>query len=185
MGRTLILACGNPLRGDDAVGWEIAEALQSASSCADIEIETAHQFAPEMAARISQAAIVIFVDASVTHEPGSVRFERIFPLQSATGTFTHELNPPTLLALAEALYGRSPARAFALSVGAESLELNEGLSESVRAAIPEAVFTILGYLAREVAVGVSRVRQEPTLCPRCGQRMGRSHVMAVPPAPVR
>jgi hydrogenase maturation protease len=152
MGHTLILACGNPLRGDDAVGWEIAEAVQSASPCADIEIETAHQLAPEMAARISQAAIVVFVDASVTHEPGSVRFERIFSSQSAPGTFTHELNPPALLALAAALYGRSPARAFALSVCAESFELNDALSESVRAAIPEAVFTILGYLARQASL---------------------------------
>jgi len=152
MGHTLILACGNPLRGDDAVGWEIAEAVQSASSRADIDIETAHQFAPEMADRISQAAIVIFIDACVTNEPGSVRFERVFPSQSDPGTFTHELNPPALLALAEALYGRSPTRAFALTVGAESLELNEGLSESVRAAIPEAVFTILGYLARQASL---------------------------------
>lgn len=155
MGRTLILACGNPLRGDDGVGWEIAEALQETSACADIEIETAQQFMPEMAGRISQAGILIFVDASATLEAGSVRIEQIFPSRSAPGTFTHELNPPALLALAEVLYGRSPARAFVLSVGAESFELHEGVSETVRAAIPEAVFTILGCLAREVAVGVS------------------------------
>ena len=152
MGHTLILACGNPLRGDDAVGWEIAEALQIVSSCADIEIEAAVQFAPEMAERVSRAAIVIFVDACVTQEPGLVRFERVILSQSDSGTFTHELNPPALLALAETLYGRSPARAFALSVGAESFELSEALSESVRAAIPEAVFTILGYLARQASL---------------------------------
>ena len=155
MGPTLILACGNPLRGDDAVGWEIAEALQSVSLCADMAIEAAAQFTPEMAERISQAATVIFVDASATQEPGTVRFERILPLPLAPGIFTHELNPQALLALADALYGRWPARAFALSIGAESFDLNEGLSESARAAIPEAVFTILGYLAPEVAVGAS------------------------------
>jgi hypothetical protein len=35
-------------------------------------------------------------------------------------------------------------RAIALNVGAESLELNEDLTESVRASISEAVHTILG-----------------------------------------
>jgi hydrogenase maturation protease len=152
MARTLILAWGNPLRGDDAVGWHIAAALQDNPSWPDIEVETAHQLGPEMAERISQTGIVIFVDASVAHEPGSIRFERVSPSPSASGAFTHELNPAALLALAEALYGRSPARAFVLNVGVESLELNEDLTESVRASIPEAVHTILGYLVRQVSL---------------------------------
>ena len=154
MGRTLILACGNPLRGDDALGWEIAAALQSASLQADLEIESSFQLMPEMAEAVSRAAIVIFVDACVTQEPGTVRFERILPSTSLPGTFTHKVDPPALLALAEALYGRSPSRALVLSVGAESFELNQELSESARAAIPEAVYAILGYLARQASLGV-------------------------------
>ncbi|MGO9641990.1 MAG: hydrogenase maturation protease [Candidatus Acidiferrales bacterium] len=152
MARTLILACGNPLRGDDAVGWQIAKALKSDSPWPEIEVEAAHQLVPEMAEGISQADIVIFVDASAAHSPGSVIFERVVPSRLAPETFTHELNPQILLALADALYGRSPARAFTLVVGAESFELNEELSESVRNSIPEAVCTILGYLARQAAL---------------------------------
>ncbi|HYB61911.1 MAG TPA: hydrogenase maturation protease [Methylomirabilota bacterium] len=152
MARTLILAYGNALRGDDAVGWHIAAALEDNPLCPGIEVVAAHQLGPEMAERISQVESVIFVDASVTHEPGSIRFERVSPSWSGSGSFTHELNPAALLALAEALYGRAPTRAFALSVGVESLELNEDLTESVRASIPEAVHTILGYLARQVSL---------------------------------
>ncbi len=149
MARALILACGNPLRGDDGVGWEVAAALKGMFLSSDIELETAHQLMPEMAERISQAATVIFIDASAAHTPGSVRFERFVASRSVPGAFTHELTPPALLALAEALYGRSPARAFVLSVGARSFELNEELSESVRASVPGAVRTILDYLARQ------------------------------------
>lgn len=147
MAHTLILACGNPLRGDDAVGWLIADALQRECTSADIEIEAAHQFVPEMAERISQAEIVIFVDASASRSPGMVGSQRVTASRLAAETFTHELDPQTLLALAEALYGRAPGRAFSLSVGAESFELNEGLSEAAKASIPKAVDAILGYIA--------------------------------------
>jgi hydrogenase maturation protease len=152
MAHALILACGNPLRGDDAVALQIAEALQIGHSWPDMKVEAAHQLLPEMAEAISEAEIVIFVDASASATPGSVLFEPILPSRLTPETFTHDLNPRALLALAQALYGKSPAHAFTLNIGAESFELREGLSETVSASIPEAVHTILEYLTHHFSL---------------------------------
>jgi Ni,Fe-hydrogenase maturation factor len=51
---------------------------------------------------------------------------------------THHLDAPQLLALSKQLYGAMPANSLLLTVGAGSLELREGFSEVVEAALPEA-----------------------------------------------
>jgi len=152
MAQALILACGNSLRGDDAIALKIAEALEIGPSWPDMRVVAAHQLTPEMAEAISQAEIVIFVDASATTPPGTVLFEPILPSRVTPDTFTHDLDPRALLTLAQTLYGSSPAHAFTLNVGAESFELREGLTESVRASIPEAVHTILDSLTQHFSV---------------------------------
>jgi len=151
MARALILACGNPLRGDDGVGLRIVEELKRVCRSEEIEIAVAQQLLPEMAEQISEAEIVIFVDASVTQEPGSIAFEPVVTSEGDSESFTHRLSPQTLLRLAGTLYGRSPAHAFALNVGVGSCELNEGLSEPARSSIPQAVGTILDFFAREIS----------------------------------
>ena len=53
----------------------------------------------------------------------------------------HHLNPEGLLFLSSSLYGRSPD-AFLVAVGAGSLELGEGLSEPVAAALPAVIAAV-------------------------------------------
>ena len=55
---------------------------------------------------------------------------------SALGT--HHLGAAELLALAKELYAAMPRSSLLLTVGAGSLELREGFSEAVQAALPEA-----------------------------------------------
>jgi len=151
MARVLILAYGNPLRGDDAAGWWIAEAVRERLSSAEIEVAAFQQLTPEMAERVSRAECVIFVDAAAGAQPGSVSFEPLAEARAAPAALTHHLHPATLLELALLLYGRTPRRAFALLIGGQSFSLAEGLSEPVRRALPEAIRKIEVFVTQNTA----------------------------------
>ena len=62
--RTLIIGYGNPLRGDDGVGWEVASRLAATIPEEAAHIMTVHQLTPELAESVSEAELVIFIDAS-------------------------------------------------------------------------------------------------------------------------
>lgn len=147
----LLLACGNSLRQDDGVGLRIAEAAEQLFPASRLQIVAAAQFTPEMAVDLAATDLAFFVDASACDEPGAIRIRPVGPC--AAPAETHGLDPPALLALAEEVSGRAPARAFVLSVGAARLGYGEDLSGPLRQAVPRAVRLLGNLLA---AFGGSR-----------------------------
>ncbi|MGB6131790.1 MAG: hydrogenase maturation protease [Acidobacteriaceae bacterium] len=143
----VLLACGNSLRQDDGVGLRIAEAAEQLFPASRLRIVAAQQFTPEMAVQLAEAKLAIFVDACLTDEPGAIRISRVAAQQSARGSGaaeagleeTHRLDPPALLALAKALCGRTPAQAFAITIGVESLGYGEQMTGPLRQAVPRAL----------------------------------------------
>jgi hydrogenase maturation protease len=133
----LLLACGNSLRQDDAVGLRIAEAAEHLVPATQLRVMSAQQFTPEMAAELAETELVIFVDANVSDEPGAIRVEPV--AACAESPDTHRLDPPALLALAASLCGHAPAHAFALTVGASHCGYGEEISGPLRQAVPRAV----------------------------------------------
>ena len=63
MPKVLVVCYGNPLRGDDGVGWIVAEKLQQRSLPDFVFIQTHIQLTPEQAADLSEADLAIFIDA--------------------------------------------------------------------------------------------------------------------------
>jgi hydrogenase maturation protease len=146
--RALILTCGNPLRGDDGVGLQIAHSLSIGICDPDTEIYSQQQWTPELAEAISRADLVIFVDASVAVAPGEVRAQPISPDSSATvSSMSHTCSPSGLLALAQLLYGRTPERSYLITVGGQSFEHSDWLSDVVKRAVPLAIERIRALLA--------------------------------------
>jgi hydrogenase maturation protease len=136
--RALLLACGNTLRGDDGVGWCIGCAAEQFRR-ADLTVVMTRQLLPEHAEAISAADLVIFVDCSAVTAAGTISTIPIQPAESLPRTFTHHLDPGSLLRLAQDLYDRTPAHALAITVGGESFELTDRLSRTVKAAVPKAL----------------------------------------------
>lgn len=136
--RCLILACGNTLREDDGVGpWLAQWAEERFAGEPGVRIIARHQWTPELAQDVAEAQAVIFVDCATNAAPGEIR---ISPVEAAeavgSGLGTHHLGATELLALSKDLYGPMPRSSLLLTVGAGSLELGEGFSEAVRAALP-------------------------------------------------
>jgi len=137
MAKALIIGYGNPLRGDDGLGWHAARLLADIAPAHDAEVLTYHQLMPELAQQISEAQTVVFVDAASEGPPGRLDWRRVEP-QSGPASFAHHVSPESLLGMAKEVYGRSP-RAFVVSVAGETFECGEDLSPAVHAALPALV----------------------------------------------
>ena len=140
--RRLILACGNTLRGDDGIGWQIATALEQDASITDAQFVVTQQLLPEHSELISRADIFVFIDCSAQSPPGQVQCSPITPAERLPRILTHHLDPASLLRLALDLYGKIPSRATAVTVGGDFFELSEELSTRVAAAIPTAMLAV-------------------------------------------
>jgi hydrogenase maturation protease len=147
MARVLILACGNPLRGDDGAAWHAAEMLRQTLPSNQVEILCLHQFTPELAEAVSRVDTVIFIDAAVKGVVGNVVCEPVGP-ETAKSNSSHHLAPGGVLLLAEQLYGASP-RAFMVSLCGKCFDHGEKLSEVVAAALPELTRTVATLITRE------------------------------------
>jgi len=151
MNHALVLACGNALRGDDGLAPIVARFLQAGFCDPRTEIVASQQWTPELAELISKADLVIFLDASISLPPGKIRLQSVTPAVIRAGALTHSATPAELLGLAKRLYEKVPENACLLTVGGESFEHPERLSDPVRRAIP-AVLARIKALLSEVSL---------------------------------
>lgn len=137
--RCVILACGNTLREDDGVGpWLAQWAEARFQSAPDLRILSRQQWTPELAEDTAHAESVIFIDCSAESAPGQITLVPVAPAEDAPGLATHHMGAAQLLSLGSQLYNSLPRTALQLTVGAGSMELREGFSDAVRAALPRA-----------------------------------------------
>ena len=130
----LIVGYGNPLRSDDAIGQQVAQTLKERLTRSDVQIQIVYQLTPELVESVSQARTVVFIDARVDGEPGEVISETI-EVQPASGAFTHNVTPASLLAAAHELYGALPTGLLISIVGA-SFEYGTQLSALLNQRLP-------------------------------------------------
>ena len=142
MPHTLIVGYGNPLRGDDSVGWRAVEGLEAPGA----EILMLHQLTPELMEPISRAGRVIFVDACTGGTPGEIHRRVVDPQAAKPVSFTHHATPETLLAGARALYGRA-AEGFLITVTGADFSLGGELSSAVSQSLDGVRTAVLSLLA--------------------------------------
>jgi hydrogenase maturation protease len=121
----LVIGYGNELRGDDGLGPAVAEAV-AAIGLPDVECLAVHQLVPELAERLADARLAVFVDARVGPGEQAVEVTRIKTGESG-GLMAHAADPRALLALARAVYGRAP-EAWLVAVTGCHFEFGDGLS---------------------------------------------------------
>jgi len=122
----LVLAVGNPSRGDDAVGPELAARLEAAA-LPGVEVITEFQLQVENALDLEGRERVVFVDAG-TGTPGPFELRQATAAEDFLHT-SHAISPEAVLATYKRVTGKEPPEAWVLCVRGESFELGEGLSE--------------------------------------------------------
>jgi hydrogenase maturation protease len=149
MSRILILAWGNPSRGDDGLGPAFAERASSIVVPRPhvLRVETDFQLQPEHAADLLGCDAALFADASVAAaDPFS--FVRVAPARDTTFT-SHAMSPAAVLAAYRAAFGAEPPPAFALAIRGEAFEFGTGLSVAVGRRLDAALL----FLRELVATG--------------------------------
>jgi hydrogenase maturation protease len=155
--RCLILACGNTLREDDGVGpWLAAWAEERFATQPGVCVLARQQWTPDLAQDISEAGSVVFIDCVVNAVAGEVKIAPVEPAAVESGPATHHVGAAELLSLSKELYNKSPRASLLLTVGAGSLELREGFSEAVQAALPDACAQLETTVFRMIADSASQ-----------------------------
>jgi hydrogenase maturation protease len=145
----VILACGNPSRGDDALGPLLLDRLQAwldAEGLADgFELVGDFQLQIEHALDLAGRYLALFIDAG--HDTPAPFVFREAVAGGGVSHSTHALSPESVLAVLPRISEEAPPPAFVLCVKGESFELGEGLSAAADAGAT-AAFDLLRQLSR-------------------------------------
>ena len=155
MSKTLIIGLGNPILGDDGVGWAVAdEVAERQPADSPIEIEKLSLGGLSLMARMTGYERVILIDAmqTGTHPLGSVS---VFPLTELPNPFsghsasTHDTSLLTALDTGRQLGVPLPNNddITVIAIEAENIyDFSETLSPSVSAAVPTAAQYVMELL---------------------------------------
>ena len=151
--KTLVIGLGNPILGDDGVGWKIADEVATVVGLqSSIEIDTAALGGLSLMERMLNYDRVVLVDSMETGQNpvGSVQ---TFPLASLPDPMaghsasTHDTSLITALKTAESLGAEIPKRVDVVAVEAQNVyDFSEELSPPVAAAVSEAVQAVLDLI---------------------------------------
>jgi len=154
--KTLVIGLGNPILGDDGVGWKVVENLASViSHHSSVEIDTAALGGLSLMERLIGYERVIIVDSMETGQNpvGSVS---VFPLASLPDPMAghsasaHDATLNTALRTAEQLGADIPKQVDIVAIEAENVyDFGEELSPPVAEAVPVAVEKVIELLNRE------------------------------------
>ena len=121
----LVIAVGNPSRGDDALGPELAARLEAAA-LPGVEVISEFQLQVENALDLVGRERVVFVDAG-TGTPAPFDLHRAGPAAEFLHT-SHAISPEAVLATYEKVTGSAAPESWVLCVRGESFELGEALT---------------------------------------------------------
>jgi len=151
--KTLVIGLGNPILGDDGVGWKVAEEV-SRNLPGTVEVDTAALGGLSLMERLIGYERVIIVDSMETGQNpvGSVT---VFPLASLSDPMaghsasTHDATLVVALRTAEQLGADIPKQVDIVAIEAKNVyDFSEELSPPVAAAVPLAVTKVLELLNR-------------------------------------
>jgi len=130
----LIFTCGNPSRGDDALGPALFDLLEKhkreTGDLDGVDLLTDFQLQIEHAVDLEKRQFILFVDAGVCcAEPFDIQ-----PLQSARDASftTHAMSPAAVLAVYQQIHQCDPPPADLLTIRAYEFGLGRAMSERAR-----------------------------------------------------
>jgi hydrogenase maturation protease len=163
--KILVIGLGNPILGDDGVGWKVADAISkllSPTACLhlkdegnQIEVDCASLGGLSLMERMIGYERVIIIDSMETggNTPGSVK---VFPLAALENprlghsASTHDTSLLTALQTAQAMGMAVPSRVHVVAIEAKNVyDFSESLSPEVERAVPIAVQKVLQMVKDE------------------------------------
>ncbi|MDJ0728503.1 MAG: hydrogenase maturation protease [Crocosphaera sp.] len=123
----LIIGYGNTLRGDDGVGYKIAEIIEQ-WNINNITSLAVHQLTPDLAENIAQVDTIIFIDAIPITDVNTAKLEiKTISINRKINNLAHHNNPEQLLSVTQAIYQKVP-KAYWILVPAINFNFSEDFS---------------------------------------------------------
>jgi len=155
--KTLIVGLGNPILGDDGVGWRIAERVQKClqaepAGAGSLEVDCLALGGLSLMERLVGYQRAILIDAITTHQnpPGTVTR---FPLEALPEhvaghtTAAHDTSLKTAIAVGRSMGAPLPEMIIIVAVEAEQVyNFSEELSPEIAAAITPAEQMVLDII---------------------------------------
>lgn len=151
---TLVLGLGNPILGDDGVGWRVVEevARLTGGQAGSVELDYVAQGGLSLMERMIGYRRVILVDAILTGRAPLGTVHR-FPLEALppdvcthSGS-THDTSLQNALRVGRAMGAQLPDTILIVGVEARSVfDFSEELSPEIAAAVPHAVRYVIQSL---------------------------------------
>lgn len=148
----LILAMGNPSRGDDAFGPLLAERLSSWLSLQpsvvqdQIDVICDQQLMVEQVDDLQGRRRVLFIDAAASGAP-ALRLTPVEPQTQVPTVQSHSCTPPQLLALYRHLLNLPPPRSDLLTLTGQGFELGAPLSGATQRNMEAAWSMLMAWLS--------------------------------------
>lgn len=151
---TLVVGLGNPLLGDDGVGWRVAEQVrqQAAQAGLPVEVDCLAVGGLSLMERMVGYRQAVVIDAITTGQQplGSVRCLSLDDLPDRTAGHlgsAHDASLPTALQTGRALGAALPEQVLIVAVEAQQVyDFSDELTPPVAAAVPHAVQAVLAML---------------------------------------
>ncbi len=156
--KTLVIGLGNPILGDDGVGWRVAEEIaRKTADRPEVEVDCVSLGGLSLMERLTGCERVILVDSIFTGKKpiGTVSqflLNELPDLSSGHTTAVHDTSLRNALTVGRSMNIPLPCDEDVLIVAIEAenvYDFSETLSPPVEAAVPQAVEAVLALIQPE------------------------------------
>ena len=150
--RTLVVGLGNPILGDDGIGWKVAEAVKALAPPEEVEVDCLTLGGLSLMERLIDYQKAIIVDTIQTRggqigQVYSLSLEALPDLSAGHTTAVHDTSLQTALELGRAMGARLPDEVLIVAIEAQRVyDFSEELTPEVEAAVPRAAQAVMNLL---------------------------------------
>jgi len=151
--RTLVLGIGNPILGDDGIGFHIAQELAKEIKDENIGVKDTSVNGLNLLELIVGYDKLIVIDAIMTEEAKAGEIYRLKPRSSSETAWStislHHLNLATTIEIGERLFPKEmPGEVIIFAIGAQEVtEVTGEMTARVKEAIPRVINLVLEELS--------------------------------------
>ena len=150
--KTLVVGLGNPILGDDGVGWRVAERLSEELADSSVEVDCLALGGLSLMERLIGYDRAIIIDAIQTEggvigTVSQVDLQAMPDLTTGHTTAVHDTSFHSALKLGRQMGAELPESIqFVTIEAAEVFDFSEELTTAVKTAVPRAVECVFGLL---------------------------------------
>jgi hydrogenase maturation protease len=154
--KTLIVGLGNPILGDDGVGWRVAEEVEhrlpKSSETSEVSVDCAALGGLSLMERLIGYERAIVIDAIGTGQRpiGAVyhfRLDDLYDPTSGHTTAAHDVSLMTAIQIGRSMGAALPDRIDVVAIESPyTYDFSEELTPTVAAAVPQAAELVMGLL---------------------------------------